>query len=394
MTKSDEPVPPSTAGPALLRAGFRVFFLAAGVWAVVAVAIWLCVFQAAAALPTAFDYTAWHAHEMVFGYAAAVIAGFLLTAIPNWTGRPLLQGLPLALLFGAWIAGRAAAAGSAITGPLAAAAVDLAFLVLLFAVALREILAGRNWRNLPMPLALVLLIVANVLMHLQAAGLAETGGLGQRLGIGVVVLLINLIGGRVIPNFTRNWLARTNAAALPAGFGHFDRLSLLTTAAGLGLWVFLPEHPLTGGVLLAAGGLNLARLARWQGLRTLAEPLVWSLHLGFAWVPLGLALLGLGVLLPEVLAPTAGLHALTAGAIGGMTVAVMTRATLGHSGRPLTGDGWSAAIYLGVAASAALRAAAPLAGSAYVTLLWASGLLWVAAFGLFVLRYGRLHLAD
>jgi uncharacterized protein involved in response to NO len=166
------------------------------------------------------------------------------------------------------------------------------------------------------------------------------------------------------------------------------------TAAGLGLWVLLPEHPFSGGMLLAAGALNLARLARWQGQRTLAEPLVWSLHLGFAWVPLGLALLGLGVLLPEALPPTAGLHALTAGAIGGMTVAVMTRATLGHSGRPLTADRWTATIYLGVAASAALRAAAPLAEAAYVSLLWVSGLVWIAAFALFVVRYGRLHMAD
>ncbi len=393
MTKTAEPLPPART-PALLRAGFRAFFLAAGVWAVAAVALWLYVFLGAVMLPTAFGYTAWHAHEMIFGYAAAVIAGFLLTAIPNWTGRPMLQGLPLALLFGAWIAGRAAVAGSALTGPLAAAVLDLAFLVLLFAVALREILAGRNWRNLPMPLALVLLFAANVLIHLGAGGLAETGPLGERLGIGVVVLLICLIGGRVIPNFTRNWLAGQNAAALPAGFDAFDRLCLLMTAAGLGLWAFLPEHPLTGGVLLAAGALNLARLARWRGQRTLGEPLVWSLHLGFAWVPLGLALLGLGVLLPEALPPTAGLHALTAGAIGGTTVAVMTRATLGHSGRPLTADRWTAAIYLGVAASAALRAGAPLADAAYVTLLWTSGLVWIAAFGLFVLRYGRFHLAD
>lgn len=394
MTKADEPGPRTEGKPALLRAGFRAFFFGAGVWAVAAVVLWLLVFQGAVALPTAFGALAWHAHEMVFGYAVAVIAGFLLTAIPNWTGRPMLQGLPLALLFGAWIAGRIAVAASAVTGPLAAAVLDLAFLVLLFAVALREIAAGRNWRNLPMPLALVLLLAANVLMHFQAVGLVETGGLGERLGIAVVVLLINLIGGRVIPNFTRNWLAGRGAAALPASFGSFDRLCLVTTAAGLGLWVFLPEHPLSGGVLLAAGALNLARLARWQGRRTLAEPLVWSLHLGFAWVPLGLALLSLGVLAPAVLPPTAGLHALTAGAIGGMTVAVMTRATLGHSGRPLTADRWTAATYLGVAVAAALRVAAPLADAAYVTLLWTSGLVWIAAFGLFVVRYGRIHLSK
>ncbi|MEO3427398.1 NnrS family protein [Pelagibius sp. CAU 1746] len=396
MSKGDEAGASASAeaGTALLRAGFRAFFFAAGVWAAAAVALWLFVFWGSVPLPTAFGYTAWHAHEMIFGYAGAVIAGFLLTAIPNWTGRPMLRGLPLALLFCAWIAGRLAVAGSALTGPLAAAAIDLAFLAGLLAVALREILAGRNWRNLPMPLALLLLFAANLLTHLQAAGLAETGPPGERMGIGVVVMLISLIGGRVIPGFTRNWLVARGAAALPAGFGRVDRFCLLITAAGLGLWILSPDLPLTGAALLAAGIMNLVRLARWRGQATLAEPLVWSLHLGFAWLPLGFGLLGLGVLLPGALPASAGVHALTAGAIGGMTVAVMTRATLGHSGRALTADRWTMTIYLGVAASAALRTAAPLADAAYVSLLWASGLVWIAAFVLFAFRYGRIHLAD
>ncbi|MGD1880616.1 MAG: NnrS family protein [Kiloniellaceae bacterium] len=381
-------------GPALFRAGFRPFFLAAGHWAAAAVPLWLMVFQGDLALPTAFDFAAWHAHEMIFGFAAAVIAGFLLTAIPNWTGRLPLQGLPLAGLFTLWVAGRVAVAVSAVLGAMPAAAVDIAFLAVLLAAALREIVAGRNWRNLPMLLALVLLIAANVLCHLQAIGIAGTGAMGERLGIATVVLLIGLVGGRSIPSFTRNWLAKRGAAVLPASFAGFDKVCLAATLSALALWVAVPEETVTGALLLAAGALNLARLIRWQGRQTLSEPLVWSLHLGFLWVPIGLALLGCGVIRPDAVPSTAGLHALTAGAIGSMTLAVMTRATLGHSGRTLSADGWTAAIYLAVTLAAVLRVVAALTDVAYVPLLHASGGLWSLAFGLFVLRYGALQLFD
>ena len=380
-------------GPALFRQGFRPFFLAAGLWSAAAVPLWLLVFHGSTEVPTAFDPAAWHAHEMIFGFAAAVVAGFLLTAIPNWTGRLPLQGPPLAALFALWLVGRAAMAASAVIGAWPAAVLDLAFLLALLAVALREILAGRNWRNLPMLLALVLMIAANALAHLQAVGLAQVGPLGERLGIATLVLLIGLIGGRIIPSFTRNWLAKRGAGALPAAFGAFDKLCLLATLAALVCWVFAVEPSVASIALLAAGGLNLVRLARWQGLQTLSEPLVWSLHLGFLWVPLGLLLLGLGSLLPELVPATAGLHALTVGAVGAMTLAVMTRATLGHSGRDLRADRPTTVIYLAVAAAAAARVAASLLPEAYLALLWASALLWTLAFGLFVLHYGRIHLS-
>jgi uncharacterized protein involved in response to NO len=384
----------SHAGPALFRQGFRPFFLAAGLWGAAAVPLWLLVFLGGLEVPTAFDPMAWHAHEMIFGFAAAVVTGFLLTAIPNWTGRLPLQGLPLAGLFALWIAGRAAVAASLVIGVWPAAAVDLAFLVLLMAVALREIVAGRNWRNLPLMLALLLLITANALMHLEAAGVADTAQTGERLGIAVLAMLIGLIGGRIIPSFTRNWLVKRGATALPAAFGLYDKLCLLASLVGLAAWVAAPDLVLTGAALLAAGALQLARLARWAGRQTLAEPLVWVLHLGFLWLPLGLILLGFAVLLPTLLPATAGLHALTAGAVGSMTLAVMTRATLGHTGRELRADAATTAIYLAVAAAAATRVAAGAVPEAYTALLWGSGLLWTLAFGLFVLRYGRLYLTH
>jgi uncharacterized protein involved in response to NO len=377
------------AGPALLRQGFRPFFLGAGVWAVVAMVLWISAIQGYVAIPTLFDPIGWHAHEMLFGFVVAAIAGFLLTAIPNWTGRMPLQGLPLAALVAAWLAGRAAVFGSAWIGGGIAATLDLSFLALLVAVVLREIFAGRNWRNLPMPVVLGGLLVANALTHADAIGLVATGQLGQRLGIGIVILLIGLVGGRIIPSFTLNWLKKRGNSNLPVGFGALDRGTLGLAAAALTLWVVAPESPIAGAALIAAGVASLVRLARWRGHLTLAEPLVWSLHLGFAWVGVGLLLVGLSAFLRDI-PPAVGLPALTAGAMGGMTVAVMTRATLGHTGRLLTADRWTAAIYLLIAGAAVLRVAAPFLADVYLPLLWISGLAWSTAFGLFVVHYGRM----
>ena len=243
-----------------------------------------------------------------------------------------------------------------------------------------------------MPAVLGGLLVANALTHADAVGLAATGPLGQRLGIGIVILLIGLVGGRIIPSFTLNWLKKRGESSLPARFGVLDRGTLGLVAAALAIWVVLPESLIGGAALIAAGVASLGRLARWRGRLTLPEPLVWSLHLGFVWVGLGLLLVGLSPFLSDV-PPAAGLHALTAGAMGGMTLAVMTRATLGHTGRPLSADRWTVAIYLFVAAAAGLRVAAPFLADVYLPLLWTSGLAWSTAFGLFVVHYGRMLLS-
>ena len=186
------------AGPVLFSIGFRPFFLGAGLLAAAYMPLWLVMFQGGVGIPTVFAPAAWHAHEMIFGFAGAVIAGFLLTAIPNWTGRAPLQGLPLASLFASWLLGRAAMVGGAYLGAGVAAVLDLSFLILLLALALREIIGGRNWRNLPLPAALSVLIVANLLSHLDAVAAVALDRVGERLGIATVVLLICLIGGRIV----------------------------------------------------------------------------------------------------------------------------------------------------------------------------------------------------
>ncbi|NQW11607.1 MAG: NnrS family protein [Alphaproteobacteria bacterium] len=388
------PRPQPVGGLVLFRQGFRPFFFAAGFWGVISVALWLAVVNGAASVSTTFGPAAWHTHEMIFGFTGAVIAGFLLTAIPNWTGRLPLQGLPLLILFVMWLVGRVVMAIPIHMPSSLVAVLDLSFLTALLLVVLREILSGRNWRNVPMPIALGGLLLANVLTHLEAAGQTQIGLIGQRLGIATIVMLISLVGGRIIPSFTRNWLAKRADTHMPAGFGRFDRICLILTLVALGAWVANSDSRLTGVALLVAGLASVVRLCRWRGHRTVSEPLVWGLHLGFAWVPVGLCLLGLGVLMPEFFPQTVGLHALTVGAIASMTLAVMTRAILGHTGRPLTADRWTTAIYILIAAAAAARVAAPIALDGYDPLLWASGLLWSAAFGLFTVHYGRMLLAQ
>jgi uncharacterized protein involved in response to NO len=379
----------AVAGLAFFRFGFRPFFLGAGVWALVAVAIWLAAFRGLVSIPTAFDPVAWHVHEMLFGFVAAAIAGFLLTAVPNWTGRMPIRGVLLAALFALWVIGRVAVLASGLIGAGVAAAIDLAFLALLLALVAREIVAARNWRNVPITIVLAVLLLANVLIHAETVGHASTGPLGQRLGIAVVVLLINLVGGRIIPSFTANWLKKRGEARLPAGHDALDGGALAVLLVALAAWVAAPESFAAGVSLIAAGVLAFIRLARWRGHRTLSEPLLWSLHLGFAWVPVGLLLTGTSLVIPGLPA-TAGMHALTAGAMGSMTLAVMTRATLGHTGQALAADRWTAAIYLFVATAAVLRIAASLLAEAYLPLLWAAGVAWIAAFGIFAVRYGRL----
>jgi uncharacterized protein involved in response to NO len=370
-------------GPAILGFGFRPFFLSAAVWAAVSMLLWIAALGGWLTLPIQIYPLDWHAHELLFGFLPAALAGFLLTAIPNWTGRLPVTGSRLLLLVLIWWLGRAAMLSSAFVGAGAASALDLLFLVSLIFVAGREVLAGKNWRNLRVLLLVALLWVANLLFHLEAAEGYAVGGYGLRLGLSSALLLITLIGGRVVPSFTRNWLAKRGAGDLPAAFGRFDGAVILVLAAALLLWIALPEALLTGAACLLAGAFQLLRLARWRPLQTGAEPLVWILHLAYLFVPVGFLALGLSLLDGALLPGSAALHLWTAGAIGLMTLAVMTRASLGHSGRPLKASNAVLLIYLlalGAVLARFLFGVIPEA-SWLITL---SGLLWICGFTLFV----------
>lgn len=379
----------SADAPALLSAGFRPFFLAAGLWAAIAMLLWVLLLRGVVVLPTAFDPITWHFHELLYGFVAAAIAGFLLTAIPNWTGRMPLQGGPLGVLVLLWLLGRAAVTVSAWTGPAVAALADLAFLVALAAIVGREILAGRNWRNMPMVIALTLLVVANALMHAGAFGDTDMIDAGKRLAIAVILMLISLIGGRIIPSFTANWLRRQEATEMPVAFNRFDKATLALSLLAWAGWVAVDLVPATGALLIAAALAHAVRLLRWRGEATLSEPLLWILHVGYAWIPAGMAMLGLSVWMPEL--ETTAYHALTVGAMGTMILAVMSRATLGHSGRALTAGAGTVAVYLLVQLAAASRVAAPFLDAGYAPALDLAGTAWLAAFVLFVALYLPLY---
>jgi uncharacterized protein involved in response to NO len=286
-----------------------------------------------------------------------------------------------------WMAGRAAVTLSSWIGWTATAAIDLAFVVLVTAAVAREIVAGRNWRNLKVVTILGLLGFGNFLFHLEAHyhGAADYA---IRLGIGVAVLLISLVGGRIVPSFTRNWLARHAPGRMPRPFGRYDLITMAASAVALLAWVSIPSEPLTGVALCGAGLLQLARLATWAGDRTLADPLVLILHIGYVFVPLGFWFAACAVF--GWLPASAGIHAWTSGAIGTMTLAVMTRATLGHTGRPLKASVGTQAIYGAVVAGAVTRIGAAVHPEFGMPLITLSGITWAAAFLGFSGLYGPM----
>lgn len=377
-------------GPAILSFGFRPFFLGAALWAALAMAFWILALTGIYILPTSFDPVTWHAHEFLFGYLAAVVAGFLLTAVPNWTGRLPVVGWPLGGLFALWIAGRFAIAVSAVLPPMAVALIDLAMPAALVACLAREIIAGRNWRNLIVLALLCAFTFANAVFHWEAArGGFAAEGYGLRLGLATAMMLIAVIGGRIVPSFTRNWLARRKPGRLPASpMQCFDKLALLILLLALSAWIAAPAAAPTAAALILAGALHLLRLVRWAGDRTLAAPLLWVLHLGFLFLPLGALALATAILLPDLLSAAAAQHLWMAGAIGVMTMAVMTRATLGHTGQELTAGRGTVALYLALLVAVASRLAAGAWEEQAVALHMLSGLAWIGAFSGFVLLYG------
>jgi len=373
----------------VLSAGFRPFFLLGAIQASLAILVWLPVFYGELSLTSALGPRDWHVHEMLYGYLPAVITGFLFTAIPNWTGRLPLQGTPLLALVIVWIAGRLCVTFSAETTWWVAMLVDASFLALVALAAAREIIAGRNWRNLTVVLLVLILFVDNVGFHLEAhyRGAADTA---IRIGIAVVVLLISLIGGRIIPSFTRNWLVRENPGRLPVPFGRFDMIVVALGVVALVGWIVAPDRHITGIALALAGFLHLVRLVRWAGERTLRERLLLILHVGYVFVPFGFLLNALAAF--GAVPTSAGIHAWMAGAAGIMTLAVMTRATLGHTGQQLSASPATQAIYAAIVVAALARICAALDGAHSVVLLHIAAFAWVIAFAGFATALGPLLL--
>ena len=375
----------------LFANSFRPFFLLGAIQAAIAILVWLPLFYGELSLTSAFAPRDWHIHEMLYGFLSAVVTGFLFTAIPNWTGRLPLKGTPLGVLVSVWLAGRLVVTLSAETGWAFALIVDAAFLTLVVAAAAREIIAGGNWRNLPVVGLATLLLAGNIGFHVEAH-VSGSADYAIRVGIAVVVLMISLIGGRIIPSFTRNWLVRENPGRLPVPFGRFDGLVVAFSAVALTCWIIAPMANVTGAAAALAGILHVVRLGRWAGHRTLRERLLVILHIGYAFVPVGFLLLA-AAMFADV-APSAGIHAWMAGAAGIMTLAVMTRASLGHTGQALTATAATQAIYAAIIVAALTRICAAIAPSHSETLLHVAAFAWVLAFAGFAVAFGPLLLGS
>jgi uncharacterized protein involved in response to NO len=366
-----------------LRGGFRPFFFGAATWAIIAIALWLCVLAGKISLPSRFDGVAWHRHEMLFGFVGAAVSGFLLTAVPNWTGRLPIAGKPLLSLFGMWVAARLAVLFSLMIGFWPAAILDVGLFVSLGLLAAREVIASSN-RNVPIVGLVLAFAVADAADYAGSAGLIPAD-LGWRGAIALVIIMISTIGGRIIPSFTRNWMVKRGASRqLPTQPQGFDLVVIASTALALLFWLIFPDNRLTGFMLVLAAAAQALRLSRWGGHRTGRDPLVLVLHLGYIWVPIGLLLLGLsiaGLNIPE----SAGVHALTAGGMTTMILAVMTRASLGHTARELRASPMTIAAYVCITVGALLRVVASL--GPYAIMLDIAGIFWALALFLFLIVY-------
>ncbi|WOF72535.1 NnrS family protein [Parvibaculaceae bacterium PLY_AMNH_Bact1] len=373
--------------------GFRPFFVSAAAFAALSILVWIGEYSGALATKGSIDALRWHMHEMAFGYLSAVVAGFTLTAVANWTGRPPVSGRPLILLFTTWLAGRIGMA-LALTGEISllpVAVIDLAFIPFFVFLFGREVIAGGNKRNFIVVVAVSVFGVANLFSWLDLSDIF-VNDLWSRLALGTIGLLIALIGGRITPTFTGNWLKAQGQRVSIPDMGALDKAALLMTGLSALSWTFFPYSLATIVALMLAGTLLLLRVSRWSGHRTLREPLIAFLHVSYAFLGISLLAIGSGIWQPSLIPPSSGLHLLTTGTIGLMTFVVMTRALLGHSGRPLTASPAIAIALLLIASSALLRAAAPWAPSLYVPLVAVSGIAWSSGFLIFAVQFGPLVL--
>jgi uncharacterized protein involved in response to NO len=373
----------------LLSGAFRPFFLLAALWMAGSILVWVPVYMGHAALPTAFAPRDWHVHAMLFGGVPAIIAGFTLTAVSSWTGRSTIVGRPLALLVLIWLAGRVAVSVSALIGPVAAAVIDLAFPLALAAMLGREVVLAGNWRNLRVVGLILLLALADAGFHAEAMtrGLADVS---IRAALSAVLMLILLMGGRITPAFTRNWLKMRGENQMPAPFDRFDAVAMVVSGLAFVAWIVAPVWFGTAALLGLAGLLTAARLTRWRGLAARSEPLLLVLHVAIATIAAGFVIEALSILWPTIVDPTAAVHLWTAGSVGLTVLGVMTRVSRGHAGRPLTAGRLELAIYALASIGALLRMAAPYTGSGYFHVLACAGVLWAAAFLTFAIGYAGI----
>lgn len=371
-------------GPVILSYGFRPFFLAAGLWGFGAMALWIVAMLGYFEIGGTYGASAWHAHEMLFGYSSAALAGFLLTAVPNWTGRLPVSGLPLLALFLLWCAGRVSLLAVDQIGLIPAVILDVLFIPALLAICAREIIAGKKWKDVKILGGLLVLTLANAGFHTCIVfGLGAD--LPGRMATAAYVMLIMIVGGRILPSFTRNWLSKNGHIALPAPYDGIDTASLFVALVALATWVALPDQHWTGVIALTAALAQGVRLVRWRGWAARAEGLVLILHVAYGFVVLGFLAIAASAF--DLLDPVSSLHVLTAGCIGSMTLAVMSRATRGHTGLELHASALTVASYVCMVTAGGIRPLAGFLPDLYMPVISLAGLAWMLAFLLYLVEY-------
>jgi uncharacterized protein involved in response to NO len=365
----------------ILGLGFRPFFLLAGVAAVALISAWLLLWHTAVGPEAYYGRPGWHSHEMLFGYLVAVIAGFLLTAVRNWTGVETPSGVTLGLIALVWLAGRVMPWIEAVPRELITI-FDLAFLPLLAVSLVRPLRAGRNQVNYVFLLILAAMTAANVLVHAEAVGVAFTASTGITLMLDLVLMMLLIISGRIMPFFTQ--------AAVPGAASRRWRavevLSIVLMATLILVHLAAPASEVAGVIALALAGVQLLRLAGWHDRRVWRIPILWVLYTGYAWVVTGFVLLGLNAL--GLFPRSAALHALTVGALGVFTLGMMARVALGHTGRPMRSASAINGAFVLLNLAAAVRVFGPtLSPANYLSWIMLSGILWVVAFVIFLAVY-------
>ena len=371
---------PTTRGLPLLRLGFRPFYLLAALFAATAIPLWGAMLLGWISVPLAVSPVLWHAHEMLYGFAIAVVVGFLLTAGKAWTGLDTPRGAALGALAALWLAARLAA----LAAPYAVYAVlDFALLPLVAAIFARVLLRAGNRRNLPLAGILAALAATNLVFHLAAIGAIDVAPVrALYAALAMIVMIEFVIAGRVIPAFTANATPGLKIAPQP----RVDAAALALTAIGLALWVFDAPGWAAAPALLAAAALQLARQWHWRPLVTRTRPILWILHLSYAWLPFGLVLLACAEL--GRLPASAGVHALAVGATGGLIIGMITRTARGHTGRPLQVGRAEVAAYLLVFSAAVCRVLLPIVAPQWLlAFVAAAALAWSAAFVIYLFVY-------
>lgn len=378
-SRQAQPAAPLKGWP-LLRLGFRPFYLGAALLACLAVPLWVAAFLGRIQLHLEIPPLLWHAHEMLFGFAAAVVVGFLLTAVRAWTGLETARGPLLGTLALLWLAARLAA----LAAPYPVyAALDVALLPAAAAVLLRVLFKAGNKRNVPLISLLLLMAAANLVFHLSVLGAIAVPAMAALYAeLALILMVVSVMAGRVVPMFTRN-VTPGLVIDVPRRF----ELSLLAvTAAALALWVLSAPAPVVLAASLAAAALHAARLWMWRPLVTLRRPILWILHASYAWLPVGFVLLALAQL--GWVGLSLAVHAFAVGVIGGLIIGMVTRTARGHTGRPLQASRGEVAAYGLVLAAAVLRVLVPaVRPDWYAYALEGAACLWAIAFAIYLFIY-------